>query len=295
MFYNLVNESLDDILKPKTPEELEHSVNNARNINLDKFLNAYDRGYIKTIPEKAVNLLLKKSCQENNIELIDDLIKIHKADINFKDNYGNTPLYQTCKRQALETFKKLIKYKNLDINVQNKEGVTPLMACTIPSGKHIDYETMLIIFDTLIKLGADLTIKNPTGWNIQDLVLKLNIRPIIYYMQEHNLIKYDYDSLSDIIRLGTLKMLKKAIESSNLDLNIKKYNKGSTVQKGIATEAVNLNDTGSIGKIDYLISLGAKITPDLIERIKDRIIHGYFDEQHKNIFRKFLLKNNVKI
>ena len=78
MFYNFVFESLDDILKPKTPEELEHSVNNARNINLDKFLNAYDKGYIKNIPEKAINLLLKKSCQENNIELIGDLIKIHK-------------------------------------------------------------------------------------------------------------------------------------------------------------------------------------------------------------------------
>jgi len=287
MFFNLVYESLDDILKPKTSKEIEDSINNTKNLklinfNLDLFIENFKKGYLKKIPQKAVNLLLKKSCQENKPELIKDLILIHKADINYKDNYGNTPLYQTCKKHALESFKELLKYnnKNLNINIQNREGVTPLMACITPSDKRIDYDTMILIFSTLIEKGADLNIKNNRGYNVQKIALVKGIRPIIYYMQENNLIKYDDDTLLDLIRVGTLKMIKKATGQLNLNsLNLEKL-----------IENININDPTAIGKMEYLISLGAKLTPALINKIINK---GYIDEIHKDKFRKFLYKNDI--
>ena len=95
-----------------------------------------------------INIRLLKAVKENqNFGSIQELIKCG-ADVNVKDNNGNTPLHFA---QTKEIAENLIKY-GANVNARNKQGETPL---------HItrDNDIAVVLFENY----ADVTIKDNKG------------------------------------------------------------------------------------------------------------------------------------
>ena len=70
------------------------------------------------------------------------------ADVNARDDEGNTPLHETFLEEVEEELLKL----GADVNARNNDGETPIFT-------HVDDSAMALF----IKHGADLTIRNKKG------------------------------------------------------------------------------------------------------------------------------------
>ena len=98
--------------------------------------------------------LLQIACQDkNNLEIVTYLVD-NGADVNSKNNYGDTPLTEACSYGSLEIVKYLVD-KKADVNPQDDEGDTPLTnACSYGSLEIVTY---------LVDNGADVNSKNIYG------------------------------------------------------------------------------------------------------------------------------------
>lgn len=101
----LVKESLDDLLKPKSEEDIVNYINNLNQEEKDK--NLIDAAY---------------NGQTNVIKLLIE----SGADINAKNIHGNTALIFASARGYLDIVKYLIEV-GADINLKNNLGNTALM------------------------------------------------------------------------------------------------------------------------------------------------------------------------
>jgi len=93
--------------------------------------------------------------KELNIELVIQLIKDPKLNINVKDNDNLTPLYYACYNGNLEICKLLIIH-GADLNIADKIGMTLLLIAV----KFRYFE----IVKLLIKHNIDLNITDNNGW-----------------------------------------------------------------------------------------------------------------------------------
>jgi ankyrin repeat protein len=84
----------------------------------------------------------------------------YRANINFKDRFGNTPLVWASERGHTKVAEILIEAGS-DIDIQNRNGFTPLMRA-VEAG-----QTEMVEY--LIEKGSDLTIEDYTGRDIQIL------------------------------------------------------------------------------------------------------------------------------
>jgi ankyrin repeat protein len=83
-----------------------------------------------------------------------------RADVNYVDEYGTTPLVTASKNGYIEVVKLLIGGK-ANVNIKGGEGKTPLIYAAIEG--HLDVVKMLIAN------GADLSIKDDAG---QDALMR---------------------------------------------------------------------------------------------------------------------------
>ncbi|ORX41400.1 ankyrin [Piromyces finnis] len=93
-----------------------------------------------------------------SLDIIKLLIDKYKAKIYDVDNYGNTLLHKFCKRRSdndVKLFNFLIE-KGLDINKVNNEGNTPLIELC-------RYTTKYFYIPLLLENGAEINIRNNKG------------------------------------------------------------------------------------------------------------------------------------
>ena len=92
---------------------------------------------------------LDKAADNNRLEIIQELIKAG-ADVNLRNNEGDTPLSKATFHGRLEIVQKLIK-AGADVNLRNNQGDTPLYDAA--------FYGYLEIVQELIKAGADVNVK----------------------------------------------------------------------------------------------------------------------------------------
>lgn len=119
-----------------------------------------------------------------NVEKAEVLIKAG-ADVNARDYKGNTPLHFAKDGESI----KLLVENGADINAQDNEGWTALMIAKENRGRHIARRGFITsewipfsLYDNLIELGADATIKNNQGQTVESIITRSNVRkPILYF------------------------------------------------------------------------------------------------------------------
>jgi len=306
----LVRESILDILKPKSKEEIINSFKDFEpNKLLDKSIgvgfidgikNALERGASRALvpnwgnvsPNNSfrnflvknkdklltkkpsndfINKILKKSCQLKLLPLLKWAISVG-GNVNHKDNFGSTPLYYASRNQAFDIVKFLVEH-GADVNAKNRDGMTATLALVA-----LSFDENILWY--LIDKGANIYAKNNNGSDILNLTIgnKNRIGNKLMDMMGN---KYSDSHLVNVIRYGSLKNLKHIIETGNFHLNRKLYWKDG---KSFPINVINFWDAGAFGKMNYLIKMGAKITPNLLNDIKRIRPHG---------FNKFLNKHSL--
>ncbi|VDH90210.1 palmitoyltransferase ZDHHC13/17 [Mytilus galloprovincialis] len=87
------------------------------------------------------------------------------ADVNARDNEGETPLHKTCRYGNNELVKTILSSNKSDLNLRNKEGQTPLyLACKF------SHEQVIKI---LLERQADTTIEDKDGKSPLDVSLEM--------------------------------------------------------------------------------------------------------------------------
>jgi hypothetical protein len=101
------------------------------------------------------------------------LLLDYGADINIKDDDGNSPLhlatFKTNVTSSLETVKLLLDY-GTDINIKGNKGWSPLHISVYYSNHSSSLETVKLLLDS----GADISIKTDNGENAIDLAFHIN-------------------------------------------------------------------------------------------------------------------------
>lgn len=129
------------------------------------------------------------------------------ADIDAKNNNGNTALHGAISKSAVDEMNKLISC-GANINAQNHNGVTPLIAASVgilmTRERNVEVRETMVL--TLLNHGADVTLKTTDGNTVFNLVEELGnekIKDILKCYQDkrllNNLISNDSRSSNEII------------------------------------------------------------------------------------------------
>jgi ankyrin repeat protein len=149
------------------------------------------------------------------------------ADVNIKDDNGNTSLIDACQHiynQNPELIKLLIK-NGADVNNRNKHGVTAIQSVAKSSGDDLNKKNAIEIVKLLIKNGADVNLSGhyhstrvspleeavlANNFEIAELLIKngANVNSMGYYG-------------TPLMKAQSVKMAKLLIENG-ADINIKK-------------------------------------------------------------------------
>lgn len=117
------------------------------------------------------------AARSKNFKFVYDMIKYNLVDFNQKDADGNTVLHYLVSTSTpnIEIIEKILvsDKQNLSVNMQNKDGNTPLHLATI-HGLHD-------IASLLVENGADKTIKNAKGYNVDT---ETEVSPNAFQKQE---------------------------------------------------------------------------------------------------------------
>jgi len=256
------------------------------------------------------NSLLIGAFESNNIELIDFLL-LEGADINHKDEKGNSVLSYAAENGNIQNLKMCIEKYKQNINLQNNEGQTPLMlAC---NNKHIDAVNYLIgkgalleirdnngqtalfysvsdntgqLFNSLIQSNANAIAKDNSKSSVLMEATKKENHKIIEYYLLRNLIVHDKDNKSNsafqylIANNNHLSPIVLSFLDKGADINAKSTDNG----KSLMYYAINSN---SLSKIKELITLGASI-----QATNDK---GFRPETDNAEVILYLIENNVDI
>ena len=296
-----VYEGIHDILRPKTDEDIERDLeqmgademlkNALTAKHLKVVLTALERGAkyptvesywrtsdIKTslgkrlaahkdkllsddTDKKILNDLLKRAAQNDFPDLAKWLIE-KGADLENKDGYRSTPLYYAAKYQSLSTAKILVD-SGANVNSQNFNHYTPLLAVLA----HADgYEPSLELFKYLISKGAEVpsniftyTHKSPQIKN---------------WLQDKKIIKYNEQDLANSLLDGSIKSIKKIIEDGKFDVNKPiEYERWGKTCNDKPIEALDFNKNAAYGKMTTLIDMGAKVTPKVLQKMKNALFN----------------------
>ena len=153
--------------------------------------------YKEDFTQKIINdELLKYSSNKASLEKVRELIK-KGANVNCKNNYGNTPLIYSIKYSFTSCSKLLIEY-GADVNIVNNYGETALIylagSISYKNFRNIEKPSIPII-DLLINSNIDLNKKNIEGKDAFDINKKIKIYVKSKYPDKYKeyLIKKDAD------------------------------------------------------------------------------------------------------
>ncbi|MCK9543143.1 MAG: ankyrin repeat domain-containing protein, partial [Novosphingobium sp.] len=149
--------------------------------------------------------------------IVDLLIK-NNADVNVKDDNGNTALIHSvnCNNKiVLDKLLRDINDKAIDINLENKEKQTALMRSVM--NNNID------IFKSLIKHDASLNIKNKDGKNLLMLAIEYKCT------SDSQDVKDNYDIIENIIKLGVIDLNDKDNNSVTVEDMARKSGKKNVI------------------------------------------------------------------
>ena len=128
--------------------------------------NNYAESDVNTICKNGESLLLLATKNDNYITA--NFLLEKGADVNIPNLAGVTPLHlvaRTDTKQSERIFDLLIRNKNLDVNVKDMEGYTPLM-------RAVEFENLIVI-KHLVRMHANLEIKNNYGKDARELAMQL--------------------------------------------------------------------------------------------------------------------------
>lgn len=121
-----------------------------------------------------------KAIQNNDIEKVKELLD-SGIDVNTKNKFEDTPLYEACYFNRIEIVKLLLEHPNIDVNTKDKYEMTPLYeACSF---NHIEIVKLLLArSDIKIDFDYNEFIKKPKVKNLlksYTYLYKKNINQIL--------------------------------------------------------------------------------------------------------------------
>jgi ankyrin repeat protein len=84
----------------------------------------------KKIPAKAIDLQLMEAAKNNDLKMIEDLIK-KGANVNSADDNGRTPLMYAAQAGSQQAVERLVNNHHADVNAKDKNDQTALMKSAI--------------------------------------------------------------------------------------------------------------------------------------------------------------------
>ena len=118
---------------------------------------ASQKGYIDIRNVSGGLSPLHKACQKNHIEVVRELLKSEKLDINYRDMGGRTALYFACFCGFLGILKELI-CRGADVNIPDKTMKTPLYIATLTQNKEA---VLVLLKNNADKNALDTEFKSP--------------------------------------------------------------------------------------------------------------------------------------
>ncbi|MCH2228896.1 MAG: ankyrin repeat domain-containing protein [Crocinitomicaceae bacterium] len=179
---------------------------------IDECFNQQKNTILKSLIPKYDNLdqLLAEAFLMTNTEMITYILN-EGADINYKDDQGNTLLHTSAKEANIKNAKMLVEQYNANIEAKNLHGVTPLMLAAssknilvtnylIAKGAEVNEidgkgETALFYslgnrslhnFTTLLNHGADPNIKSSNNTTLLLSAAKQNQVQAMNYLLDNN-------------------------------------------------------------------------------------------------------------
>lgn len=136
----------------------------AEECSFEDFAKAYEKKYLNKQNEYGYTLL-HEALSGRHVETVMFLLD-EGADVNIKDNRGNTVLYYLAKEvmcpPVLLMMTRMLQ-KGADVNIQNGEGATPLLAASI---KATDDEEIRK-FELMLSHNGNIDIKNQFGLSVR--------------------------------------------------------------------------------------------------------------------------------
>ncbi|KAI2500210.1 methyltransferase [Fragilaria crotonensis] len=100
---------------------------------------------IIAVDQKPQGPALFSACTNENSDIVRELLKHDKVDVNCMNSHGLTALISACTDENLEIVRELLKHDKVDVNCMNSHGLTALFsACT---NENLDIVRELLIHD----------------------------------------------------------------------------------------------------------------------------------------------------
>lgn len=125
--------------------------NHIKNGDIDNVKNI-----IQSHPKIDLRVAFNVACSVGRIEIAKLLFDTGRVDINYQDQYGQTPLMLSIMDNDISTSKFLLAKHNIDINKQNNQGNTAL--CLATSYKQIEIIKLLLARHDLIDVNSSIFI-----------------------------------------------------------------------------------------------------------------------------------------
>ena len=211
-----ISQSLSDLASPSNDSSQSNKIaqNKVREMNTDEYKQWVDAA--KTGNYNLIESFIKKSVNVNQfqggespallyaaaygyIEIVKLLVE-NGADVNLKDDDGDTPLENAVGMIKPEVVKYLLEEK-ADAKVKNKEGITPIMKLLggIPANPEIKDEDLKEIVKLLVEYGADVNEHGKDGYSLLTYALRFikNPKDLVIYLVEHGA-DIGYDDQDDL-------------------------------------------------------------------------------------------------
>jgi ankyrin repeat protein len=122
---------------------------------------------------------LHLAVHDNNIELLELLLKNKNININIQDKSGVSALHFAVLYNNIELLELLLQNKNIKVDIQDIRGTTPL---TIALGRKYDEDIIIKLLDA----GADLNKIDNDGYRLYEFISK-SMEKVKKYIKEHNI------------------------------------------------------------------------------------------------------------
>ena len=123
-------------------------------------------GHLDPIPE-SFHIALIDSASQGDVNTVAALLKLDGINPNFRDLWGNTPLYRACLRGRTPVVRQLLARDDIDLNTVLNSELTPLLTA-------IESRNMEVINLLLSKDGIDVNLRPEK--NITPLMKAIQLR-----------------------------------------------------------------------------------------------------------------------
>lgn len=121
-------------------------------VNTNDILNPNFDSEFNLVESKIKNLGLITACANNNVEILEKILKFDSIDVNTVDKKGLTPLMHAIQKSCLEIIKLLLSHPQIDINKHSGQYNKNALAIAIDTG--YDEIIMLLLDNKNINLNC---------------------------------------------------------------------------------------------------------------------------------------------